>query len=93
MTPDAPTADTVIAQESLPPTQYLMLEVLAARHRLGETCWTFPSTHTPTARALATLGLVGYKSGNVPQTIIVWLTEAGQDCCLSAQYTPPNQRH
>ena len=29
--------------DSLPPTQYLVLDVLAARYRLGENAWTFPA--------------------------------------------------
>ncbi len=28
--------------DSLPATQYLLMETLAARVRTGETCWTFP---------------------------------------------------
>ena len=37
--------------DSLPPTQYLVLEVLAARARLGEACWTFPSRLKPALNA------------------------------------------
>ena len=37
--------------DGLPPTQYLVMGVLAARARLGEPYWTFPSRLRPTMRA------------------------------------------
>lgn len=79
----------VFDEESLPPAQYLMMEVLAARHRLGETHWTFPSRHASIARELEGKGLVEWKSGITERTIRVWLTQAGKDCCLSPSYTAP----
>jgi hypothetical protein len=36
--------DGAVDFESLTPTQQLVLEVLAARHRLGHTTWTFTET-------------------------------------------------
>jgi len=58
------------------PTEELILEVLTARIRLGETCWTFDSKFTRQARALEGLGLVTWKSGIVEKTILVWPTHA-----------------
>lgn len=42
----------------LPPTQYLVMEVLAARHRTGEPYWTFPSSLRQTLDALVRADLV-----------------------------------
>ncbi|HEY0696758.1 MAG TPA: hypothetical protein VGD43_03005, partial [Micromonospora sp.] len=62
------TAAAVVDVDGLPPTQYLILETLAARHRLGELLWTFPSgrAYRHAADQLADAGLVGWKSGVAP---------------------------
>jgi hypothetical protein len=73
----------------LPPTQLLMLEVLVARHRCGESAWTFPREHRPIAEALESRNLVWWKSGIVERTILVGLTEEGRRECLSQDYVPP----
>lgn len=80
--------------DSLPPTQYLMLETLAARHRLGEALWTFPSgrAYRMAAEHLATLGLVGWKSGVAPKTIQVWFTDAGRTACVDPTYLSPHDK-
>ncbi len=75
--------------DTLPPTQYLVLDVLAARHRLGENLWPFPSTLAPALRALEQLGLVWTMSGSVENTVRAGLTEAGKDAVLSSTYIPP----
>lgn len=54
------------------------MDVLAARHRLGETMWTFSTKLTPTAKRLASRGLVWWKSGIVEKTIQVFLTDQGK---------------
>lgn len=88
----SPTADERIDVDALPPTQYLMLDVLAARWRVGERLWTFPSGLTQVARALDRLGLVAWKSSTVQGTIMVWLTEAGRDAVLDPNYVLPGDR-
>jgi len=74
---------------ALPPTQYLILEVLGARHRLGENLWPFRSTLAPALRALEQLGLVWTMHGSVENTIRAGLTESGTEAVLSCTYTPP----
>lgn len=61
----------------VPPTQYLAMEVLAARWRLGEPTWTFPGHCRPTLRALADKNWVGHKSGVAQGTELAWLTDEG----------------
>lgn len=73
----------------LTPTEDLVLEVLAARHRLGETLWTFESRHAPAARRLEAKGLVNVIHGVVENTIRLSLTEQGKAACLSDDYTAP----
>jgi hypothetical protein len=41
-----------------PPTQHLVMEVLAARYRLGEPFWPFPQNCSKAVDALAEKGLV-----------------------------------
>lgn len=60
----------------LPPTHELILEVLAARHRLEEHAWTFDARLSPHVERLEKEhGLVGWKQGVVAKTILVWLTD------------------
>ncbi len=73
----------------LPPTQYLVLEVLGARHRLGENFWPFRSTVAPALRGLEQLGLVWTMSGSVENTVRAGLTAPGKDAVLSSTYIPP----
>lgn len=78
--------------DQLPPTEYLILDVLGARWRTGETLWTFPARLMPAVRRLAERGLVNWKSGVVEHTIQVWLTDAGGDGVLDDAYLPPAGR-
>lgn len=64
--------------DKLPPTQYLILEVLAARHRTGEPFWTFPN-----------LGLITTMSSPAPRTYRAKLTDQGIATALSATYDVP----
>ena len=75
--------------DTLPPTQYLVLEVLAARYRCGEYLWTFPSRCRPAIRALARAGLVHEMHGIVPNTVRAWLSDEGKALVLVDGYTPP----
>lgn len=71
------------------PTESLVLEVLIARHRLGEHVWTFDSRNAHVIRALSARGLVVEMGGVVPKTVRASLTEAGRDRFLSDHYVPP----
>ncbi len=76
---------------SLPPTQYLLLDTLAARYRTGEHTWTLPTMPgiVRAAHHLARLGLVGVKSGVAEKTIQVWLTEVGEAAVLLPGWVNP----
>jgi hypothetical protein len=74
---------------SLPPTQYLIVETLAARHRLGEPFWTFPTRLLSVVRALAAIGLVWHRPAPTPSAVQVGLTAAGRAAVLDAGYRPP----
>lgn len=75
--------------DSLPPTQYLILDVLAARHRTGEQLWTFPSRFTNQFRILSEAGLVDF-DGAGKKTLRAWLTDVGRAAVLLDGYTTPN---
>lgn len=83
---------TPVDTDTLPPTQYLILEVLAARHRTGEVLWTFPSHLRPHMKKLAEAGMLGWKSGIVEKTVRAWLTDAGRAAVLLDGYEPPKHR-
>lgn len=82
----------LVDTDNLPPTQYLVLEVLAGRHRLGEQLWTFLSRPAIRAAAdqLASLGLIGWKGGVESKTIRAWLTDAGRAAALMEGYESPD---
>lgn len=77
------------AVDALPPTQYLLIEVLAARHRLGEQHWTFPDRCAPAARALEQLGLIWTRSGPAPGCFEARFTDSGRAAALPDDYAPP----
>lgn len=82
--------DTVY--DRLPPLCQMVLEVLAARHRLGHNTWTFPQKQvTATMRRLEAAGLIGWKFGVMPGSILAWLTDEGRELVLLDDYTPPSQ--
>lgn len=87
----APAASDVDV-DALPPTQQLVLEVLAARARTGERLWTFPATgtHRKALKALEALGLVGFKGGVNQGTVLAWLTDTGSSLMRSDSYIPPD---
>lgn len=82
---------TAVDVDSLPPTQYLILDTLAARYRTGEHLWTLPTMPgiVRAAHQLGRLGLIGMKSGIAPKTIQVWLTEAGEAAVLTPGWVNP----
>lgn len=82
---------TAVDVDSLPPTQYLILDVLAARYRTGEHVWTFPTMPAivAAARRLERLGLVDVENTGKPATKRVRLTDAGKTAVLSEEYQPP----
>jgi hypothetical protein len=63
--------------DGLTPTEYLVLDVMVARYRLGDDGWTFPTQIGPALARLATRGYVDYKSGVVQNTLQVWFTDKG----------------
>lgn len=75
--------------EDYPPTQALMLGVLAARWRLGYDTWPFSARHRPAAVKLAQAGLVTFDRGFEPRSINVTLTGAGLKAVLLPAYRPP----
>jgi hypothetical protein len=78
-----------VSDYDLPPTQYLIMEVLAARYRLGEALWTFPSSLRSAMEQIARLRLIGWKSGVEPHTVCAWLTDIGREWVLTPDYVPP----
>jgi hypothetical protein len=79
-------------QGALPPTQYLIIDVLAARARVGERMWTFPRQLGRALRALEDAGWLDYKSGVVQDTYQAWLTDEGRAAALYDGYTAPSVR-
>lgn len=75
--------------DTLPPTQYLVMQVLAARHRTGEMLWTFPARLRPALDSLTARGLVATKGGVTEGTVRAWLTDAGMDAAAPAGYSAP----
>lgn len=75
------------------PTEELIMEVLAARFRLGEKFWTFGNhpTSVRAARRLEERGFVYHMSGQVERTFRLGLTEQGIDeWKLNKPYKPPH---
>jgi hypothetical protein len=84
------TAEPTAQADDLPPTQYLVMEVLAARHRTGEPYWTFPSSLRNTLDALVRAGLIDALDSPVALSLRARLTEAGRKHSLKPDYVPPN---
>lgn len=86
----------VTDNDTLPTSQLLMLEVLAARWRLGENFWTFrrDSASTKASVELEKRGLIAVLSGQVEKTFRARLTDAGRnemslDNEHVSKYVPP----
>jgi hypothetical protein len=72
--------------DDLPLTEYLLLDVLAARFRTGDQMWTFPRRARHYLRRLEERGLVELKAGVVENTVQAWLTESGREAVLLDGY-------
>ncbi|MGO4383366.1 hypothetical protein [Specibacter sp. RAF43] len=59
------------------PTEELILDVLVARYRLGDTLWTFNSCNNPALVRLETMGLVDILSGVTENTVRASLSDHG----------------
>lgn len=81
-------ARPVADPERLTPTEELVLDVLAARHRTGEHLWTLDSRVAPAVRRLEAAGLVTSMHGATQNTIRASLTAAGRGAWLSATWVP-----
>lgn len=73
----------------LTPTEDLLMEVLAARYRLGETSWTFQKRHAVTVKKLESRGLVRYMHGIVENTCRASLTVCGVQEYIVPSYVAP----
>lgn len=80
-TNDAPTPTDPprVDVDSLPLAQYLILEVLRARHRLGEPFWPIPKRAKKQLTALQDAGLVSYESGVIEGWYDASLTPRGME--------------
>ena len=76
----------------LTPSEELVLEVLAARWRLGERMWTFSTKQKRAVEGLAEKGLVNMMHGIVEKSVRASLTEAGKLESLDEGYVPPIYR-
>lgn len=76
--------------DRLPPTQYLILDVLAARYRLGEPYWSFPTSVRWALLGLQDAGLVEILGTAAPRAFRVRLTAAGKKLVVTDTYSPPN---
>lgn len=73
----------------LTPTEDLLIEVLAARFRLGERLWTFDTSTRKAALKLESKGLINLMHGIVEKTYRASLTEAGKALVIDASYSSP----
>lgn len=74
--------------EKFTPMQELVLELLVARIRSGETHWTFPRSARHTLSQLSAQGWVTWKDGSAGLPI-AWLTDKGRAEFLSNKYIVP----
>jgi hypothetical protein len=60
------------------PTEWLIMEVLAARYRLGESSWHFPNTCKRTLKCLAERDWIAYKASTIDGFQQAWLRTDGK---------------
>lgn len=77
---------------NLTPTEDLVMEVLAARYRLGENIWTFDTRHARTLGKLADRGLVSTMHGIVEKTVRASITQKGIEAYIDEHYVSPIAR-
>lgn len=82
-------ARTVKVPDDITPTEYLVMEVLAARHRIGEYHWTFPPFLLSALRKLEKRNLIGFQSGVIEKTFVAWMSDLGKRTWLSTSYSAP----
>lgn len=70
------------------PTHQLLLELLAARHRLGHADWPIQHQHRKGLQELADAGLVAFQGGRVENYFTAWLTDVGKEEFLRTSYVP-----
>jgi hypothetical protein len=73
--------------DALTPTEDLLIEVLIARHRLGEPFWPFERCHRKTLERLEAKGLVSFQGAVTPH-LRAELTAAGRERFMSRPYMP-----
>lgn len=73
----------------LSPGQDLVMEVLAARHRLGESWWPFSNKLGQQLRKLEAHGLIRTMHGTVERTTRARLTDEGIAMYCDMGYVPP----
>lgn len=71
------------------PTEDLVMEVLGARARLGESLWTFESRHRKTLEKLESAGYVTVIHGIISGTVRASLTDKGKELVLDDLYVSP----
>lgn len=81
-----------LTEFDLTPTEDLILEILVARHRLGEPFWPIKanSTTTRAIQRLSDSGLVEYRSGPSAGYTQTSLTDEGRKMYASSTYKAPN---
>ena len=72
--------------DAMPVTQYLIMDTLAARWRLGEEFWTFPRKVMPMLRKLSDEGWVHWQGGVNQGTVVASLTHRGMKATLTPSY-------
>lgn len=77
---------------NLTPTEELILGVLAARVRLGESVWTFGNRHLRALRSLRDKGVVQFDHAPVEGHQLVRFTQAGHDEWVTQGYVAPVAR-
>lgn len=83
------TAAEAVDVDGLPPTQYLIVEVLAARWRTGEATWPFPTRLRPQLCELSNAGLITWEYAREPGMVRARFTDAGRAAALTATYEAP----
>lgn len=71
------------------PAEELFVELLIARHRLGECVWTFSNRQLRIARRLEEKGYIGTKGGVTEGNFRAWLTDEAKKVLLAYPYVPP----
>lgn len=67
----------------------LFIELLIARHRLGEEVWNFSMRELNVARRLTKKGYVATKAGITQGNFRAWLTDDAKKVLLAYPYVPP----